>query len=267
MNSIIYPMKVHAVKLEYRRLLLDNMSHGYFKFFRGSKCVVITHDPDNDKLNTRHAGVYKISSRRGKKYSEAIISYQKIKSEYEELLNSWHSIYGIAPPRVRFPIKQFFDPHCMNNEFFNNQADCLGKYVPDNPTVSDHGTLKSKNEQFGADLLKLMDIPFKYETEVYLASIDDTINPDYLVNFYEIDRCAYLELLGMNDRVDYSIRTATKISGFSKEKYRPGREVIYVHVYDKNNFDEDYFVSQVLSAFNDMIPDDALIWHPEAKAV
>ena len=69
----------------------------------------------------------------------------------------------------------------------------------------------------GADLLDLMDIPFKYETAVALPAIDETINPDYLVNFYEIDRCAYLEILGMNDKVDYSLRTATKVTGFSKE--------------------------------------------------
>jgi hypothetical protein len=33
-------------------------------------------------------------------------------------------------------------------------------------------------------------------------------------------------------------------------------------MYDKHNFDKEYFVSQVLSAFNDMIPDDALLWEP-----
>ena len=267
MNNIVYPMKVLAVKLEYRRLLLLEMPHGYFRIFRGNRCVVVTYDPDSKRIDSRHYGVYKVSTKRGIKYSEAINSYQKVKAEYDALLNSWHSTYNFDPPRVRFPIKQFFDPHRMNNDFFNNQDDCLGKYISDNPTVSDHGVLKSKNEQIGADLLKQMDIPFKYETSVYLSSIDDTINPDYLVSFYEIDRCAYLELLGMNDRIDYSIRTATKITGFSKEKYRPGREVIYVHVYDKNNFDEDYFVSQVLTAFNNMIPDDVLIWHPESKAV
>ena len=31
MNDIVYPMKVHAVKLEYRRLMLEKMPHGYFK--------------------------------------------------------------------------------------------------------------------------------------------------------------------------------------------------------------------------------------------
>ena len=112
-----------------------------------------------------------------------------------------------------------------------------------------------------------MDIPFKYETSVYLDSIKELINPDYLVNFYEIDRCAYIEILGMNDKVDYSFRTTTKIYGFSSQLYRPGREVIYIHLYDKYNFDEQYFVAQVLSAFDSMIPDSALIWEADSRAV
>ena len=58
----------------------------------------------------------------------------------------------------------------------------------------------------------------------------------------------------------------TKITGFCKDLYRPGKEVIYVHIYDKQNFDRDYFVSQVLSAFNDMIPDNALLWDSKTRA-
>ena len=260
-------MKVHAVKLEYRRLKLQELPHGYIKEKNGKDYVIITYDPDNPKVSSRHNRKVSCSTRIGKILSEKINAYQNLKMEYDSLLIDWNSRYRFSPPQVKFPVKQYFDPHLMNNDYFNKQQDCLGKYIPDNPTISDHGEFKSKNEQMGADLLKQIGIPFKYETEIYLDSIKQTINPDYLVNFYEIDRCAYLEILGMNDQIDYSVRTATKITGFSLEKYRPGKEIIYIHVYDKNNFDEDYFISQVLSAFNDMIPDDALIWDTQEKAV
>lgn len=267
MNKVVFPMKVHAVKLEYRRLKLAELPHGYIKEENGKQYVIVTYDPDNQKVSSRHNRKVSCSTRNGKALYDKISVYQNLKLEYDSLLNDWNARYRFAPPRVDFPVKQYFDPHLMNNDYFNNQPDNLGKYKPDNPTVSDHGELKSKNEQMGADLLKLIGIPFKYETEIYLDSIKQTLNPDYLVDFYEIDRCAYLELLGMNDKIDYSVRTATRITGYSLEKYRPGREVIYIHVYDKSNFDEDYFVSQVLSAFNDLIPDDALVWDSRAQAV
>ena len=260
MNKIEFPMKVLAVKLEYRRLKLEKMVKGYFIEKDGKRYIVITFDPVIPKITTRHPRVLSSRSKVGKNYLEAINEYQNLKAEYDSLLNDWYSRFRFAPPKVKFPISQYSDPHRMNNEYYNSRPDKLGKYTPDNPTTSEHGDLKSKNELMGLDLLKDMGIPFKYETELYLKEIDETINPDGLVNFYEIDRCAYLEIFGMSDKIDYFARTSNKIYGFSKETYRPGREVIYVFVYDKYNFDKDYFVSQVLSAFNDMIPDDALVW-------
>ena len=267
MNDIVYPMKVLAVKLEYRRQKLEKMVHGYFRHVNGVQNVIVTYDPNFPHYDKSHPRRLVASSRLGKIYTERINEYQIVKSEYDTLLKSWNATYTKAPPKVIFPISQFFDPHCMNNEFFNRQVDCTGKYKSDNPTVSEHGELKSKNEQIAADLLRQMDIPFKYETSVYLDAIKETINPDYLVNFYEIDRCAYLEILGMNDKIDYSLKTTTKIYGFSSQLYRPGREIIYIHLYDRYNFDEEYFVAQVMSAFDSMIPDSALIWEADSRAV
>ena len=266
MNDIVYPMKVHAVKLEYRRLKLEKMVHGFFKESNGIMRIHITRDPAIPTISTKRPRVVHANSKLGRLYSDQINDYLQIKHEYDDLLSKWYSRFSFAPPKVRFPIVQYSDPHLMNNEYFHNQPDKLGKYKPDNPTVSEYGDLKSKNELMGADLLKEMDIPFKYETEIYLRAIDETINPDCLMNFYEIDRCAYLEILGMNDRIDYFYRSANKIYGFSKEMYRPGREVVYVFLYDKTNFDKDYFVGEVLAAFNNMIPDSALIWETEIKA-
>lgn len=267
MERIVLPMKVHAVKLEYRRLILDKMIHGYFTVRRGKKTVVITHDPENPRYTTRRPRFLSVNSRLGKIYSEKITGYLKIKSEYDSLLNSWNSTYSFAPPGVTFPIKQFYDPHLMNNEYYNRQKEHLGKYIPDNPTFSEDGELKSKNELMAAGLLHQMGIPIKYETELYFEETDETINPDYLISFYEIDRCAYLEVLGMNDKGDYAVRASSKINSYSKAKYRPGREVIYVHIYDKHNFDGAYFVEQVLSAFDCMIPDSALEWNVDLRTV
>ena len=260
MDKIFLPIKVHAVKLEYLRLKLEKMPHGYFCSRRGRRAVAITYDPANPKCSSRSSRVYYTSTKRGKIYSEVINNYLNIKSEYDYLLSGWNSTYVIAPPRVKFPIKQFHDPHHMNNAYYESQKEKQGKYVPENPTISEYGEFKSKNELMAATALKQMDIPFKYETELYIEETDEKINPDFLINFFEIDRCSYLEVLGMNDKGDYAVRTSAKINSYSRGEYRPGREVIYVLMYDKYNFDEVYFIQQVLSAFDSMIPDSALEW-------
>ncbi len=261
------PLKVHAVKLEYRRLLLEQIPHGYICIRRGQKQVAITYEPDMPKTSPRRPRFLSVSTARGKEYAEKISKYLKIKLEYDYLLNSWYATYCIAPPRVRFPITPLLVSHDMNNEYFDSKKENCGKYIADNPTFSDHGDLKSKNELIASELLQHMGIPFKYETELYIPEVGKTINPDFLLSFYEIDRCFYLEVLGMNDKGDYSVKTATKLYDYSKGKYRPGREVIYIVLYDKSNFDSTVFVHQVLSAFNTLIPDDALEWGIENTAI
>ena len=260
MREILLPIKVHAVKLDYRRLLLETMVHGYFSVRKGCNVVILTRDPDNDKCTPRNPSIYRISSKRGKAYAEAVTNFLAIKSEYDKLLKDWKMTYKAAPPKVNFPIKQFYDPHFMNHDYFNRQADNLGKYTSDNPTVSEFGVFKSKNELMAANTLNFLKIPFKYETEIYIPETEETINPDLLLDFFEIDRCAYLDVLGMNDKFSYAVKTSARINSYSKGKYRPGREVIYVLLFDKSNFDEAYFISQVLTAFNNMIPDSALNW-------
>ena len=259
MKQIELPMKVHAVKLEYRRQLLEEMPHGYF-CFRRKPTVVITFDPENPKLTARRPRYLFVHSKLGQKYSELINKYEEIKAEYDSLLKSWNETYCFAPPRVKLPLKNAYNPHKMNNEYFNKLEDYQGRYVPENPTISDNGIFKSKNELISADALKEMNIPFKYETKLYIDEAKEVINPDFILDFYEIDRCSYLEVLGMNDKFSYAATTTVKITSYSKGNYRPGRDVIYVHLYDKYNFDKAYFKRMVWAAYDCLIPDDALDW-------
>ena len=141
-DKIFLPIKVHAVKLEYLRLKLEKMPHGYFCSRRGRSAVAITYDPGNPKCSKRSSRVFYTSTKRGQLYSEVINNYLNIKREYDYLLTGWNSTYGIAPPRVKFPIKQYYDPHHMDNAYFNAKKEKQGKYVPDNPTVSEFGELK-----------------------------------------------------------------------------------------------------------------------------
>lgn len=266
MKKIELPMKVHAVKIEYRRRLIEQMPHGYF-CIRRKPTVVITFDPENPKFTPRRPRYLFVNTKLGKKYSELINRYLDIKAEYDSLLKSWYETYLFAPPEVNLPLKSSYNPHKMDKEYFDKKKDYQGKYVPENPTVSDDGVFKSKNELIAADTLKEMGIPFKYETKLYINEAKETIDPDFLLDFYEIDRCSYLEVLGMNDKFSYAASTTVKISSYSKGNYRPGRDVIYVHLYDKYNFDKAYFKKMVWSAYDCLIPDDALAWKEDRNAL
>ena len=89
MDRIILPIKVHAVKLDYRRQLLETMVQGYFSVRKGCNVVIVTRDPDNEKCTPKTPWIYRISSKRGKIYAEAVNNYLAVKNEYDALLKEW----------------------------------------------------------------------------------------------------------------------------------------------------------------------------------
>lgn len=256
---MLLPMKVHAVKIRYRERVLRQLPHGRFGEYRGKRHVFITYLPDKAEVSTRFPKRFSLTSKQGKVYAQQIEQYIKIKAEYDRLLADWRTTYVFEPPEVRFPIVQTYDPHCMNNKFFERAHENTNDIQVKHPVYSGDNVLKSKNEQFGKGILQNLSIPFKYEADLDIEN-PEGITPDYLLSFFEIDRCIYAEICGMSDKYDYSVRLAHKINFYSNNYYRQGREIIYCYMYDKYNFDEENFAMQVLGAYNTLIPDSAIDW-------
>ena len=253
------PMKVHAVKIRYREQLLKKMPHGKFIEYRGKRHVIVYYVPGDPSVTKQTAKRYSLTSKHGKVYTPKIEKFIKIKAEYDRLLVDWRETYAVEPPMVRFPIIQTYDPHHMNNKFFENAQENTNIIPAKNPVYSEEYVLKSKNEQFGKDVLKRFKIPFKYEPNLDINCPEDYV-PDFLLSFYEIDRCVYAEICGRTDDADYSSKLARKTCFYAQNHYRQGREIILCFMYDKSNFDEDNFTELVLGAYDTLIPDSALDW-------
>ena len=254
------PIKTHAVKIRYREQMLRQMVHGRFGTHHGCRCVFIFYDPNNDSVSQKNQKRYSIESKQGRHYTPLIERFLILNAEYEKLLTDWRSTYVFEPPMVSFPISNTYDPHHMDNRFFDEAIAKSNSIPVEHPVYSGDDILKSKNEQIGKSLIKALGIPYKYEAALDINNPEGYV-PDYLLSFFEIDRCIYAELLGMTDKYEYSRTTAQKINFYSSNHYRPGREIIYCFMYDKYNFDEEYFVSQILGAFETLIPDSALDWN------
>ena len=254
------PLKVHAVKIRYREQLLRKMVHGRFGTYKGRRCVFISYLPGAVWQHGLTLGRYYVDSKKGRGYTPKIEEYLKIKNEFDKLLLDWRSTYVFEPPMIRFPISLNYDPHRMDSRFFDNAVGNTNRLVNDNPVYSGDDTLRSKNEQIATDIFKDLDIPYKYEVGLDVPNPDGLV-PDFLLSFYEIDRCVYAEICGMSDKYDYSQRTARKINFYSLNNYRPNREIIYCLMYDKSNFDKEYVTSQILGAYDTLIPDSALDWN------
>ncbi len=236
------------------------MVHGRFGTHRGKRCVFVTYLPEEGKTSGHVQKRYYLDSAKGKEFTPKIKRYLAVKAEYDKLLSDWSSTYAFEPPEVKFPISGTYDPHHMDNDYYAGAVDRINNMPNDNPVYSGDDVLKSKNEQFAKGIFKKYGIPYKYEVDLDVDNPDGFV-PDFLLSFYEIDRCIYAEICGMNDKADYSMTTARKINFYSRHHYRPGREMVYAFMYDKNNFDEDYFAMQLLGAFETLIPDSAIDWN------
>ena len=72
MNNIVFPMKVLAVKLEYRRQKLEKMVQGHYVIRNGKQRIVITRDPSIPRISARHQRVLSPDTKLGKYYSDLI---------------------------------------------------------------------------------------------------------------------------------------------------------------------------------------------------
>ena len=253
------PLKVHAVKIRYRERALREMVHGRMAMMGGKSYVYITYIPDDASVTKHHPLRYNVESPKGREFAPLVARYIRAKAEFDRLLLDWRELYKPEPPEVRFPINNTWDPHHMDNKFYLDAVANTNKMPPKNPVYSGSDVLKSKNEQFGKDKLVEMGIPYKYEPALDINNPEEIV-PDFLLSFYEIDRCVYAEIGGMTDKYEYSRSIAEKINYYSGNNYRQGREMIYCFMFDKNNFDEDVFAAAVLASFDVLIPEDALDW-------
>lgn len=253
------PLKVHAVKIRYRERALQEMVHGRIANMGGKRYVYVTYVPGDDSVSKHHQLRYCVDSPKGREFAPKVAKYIKVKAGFDKLLLDWRELYRFEPPEVRFPICSTWDPHHMDNRFYKDTAEATNELSVQHPVYSGGDVLKSKNEQFGKDKLVELGIPYKYEPALDIPNPDGII-PDFLISFFEIDRCVYAEIGGMSEKYDYSRSIAEKIQFYSANFYRHGREMIYCFMFDKHNFDEEVFAAQVLAAYDVLIPEDALDW-------
>ncbi|MBQ1316395.1 MAG: hypothetical protein IIY46_02820 [Lachnospiraceae bacterium] len=84
--------------------------------------------------------------------------------------------------------------------------------------------VRSKSEILIANLLKQMDIPYRYECPLKLERFG-TIHPDFTVLHVRQRRTLYLEHLGMLDELGYAGNAVERINGYIRSGIYPGDQL------------------------------------------
>ena len=120
------------------------------------------------------------------------------------------------------------DPSVFNVAYWNrlepcsNNHDCLTEYY------DDYGfNVRSRGEMIVGNALKSLGLEAKYEPRLVLKG-SKTRTPDYSFPVHIIDRCFFVEFMGMTDDEEYTDDNAEKIRIYMRNGILPNRDLILI---------------------------------------
>lgn len=135
--------------------------------------------------------------------------------------------YSLPPCRQELvtPIQitdEQFAMEWLNQSFTSNPYP-----FADDSLKTDRGEIvRSKTEKFIADKLNKLNIPYRYEQELYLEYTREVVYPDFTILNKKTRKIYYLEHLGMMGDPSYSRKSINKIKKYVKNNIIPGKDLI-----------------------------------------
>lgn len=96
--------------------------------------------------------------------------------------------------------------------------------------------VRSKSEKMIADKLYYLNIPYKYETKLYLKGFG-YVYPDFKILSVKYRKEYYLEHFGMMDDIEYAMKATKKIKTYENSGYIMGKNIIYTFETSDSTFD------------------------------
>lgn len=125
-----------------------------------------------------------------------------------------------------FKLHQDSSPH--NLECWKNQVPCSNNYKNENQYIDSYGfNVKTRGEMLVAAALKDLGLEAKYEPILTLRN-GRKRTPDYSFPVPAIDRCFYVEFMGMADDGNYLNKNFGKIDEYIQSGIFPGRDLILI---------------------------------------
>lgn len=128
--------------------------------------------------------------------------------------------------------KKLIEMSVVNDETFSKrwiEKDYISKPIEEGEKIyiTENGEkVRSKSEKMIADKLYLMGIPYRYESPVYIESLQKNFYPDFtLLNKRAREEC-YLEHFGMMDNPDYLNNFLKKIDVYAENGIILGKNLM-----------------------------------------
>ena len=155
---------------------------------------------------------------------EKLEQYNKL-TERKNLFDAEFSRRRLTVP-AGFRLQRDTSPH--NMEFWKQQVPCSNNYENKNRYVDAFGfNVKSRSEMLVGQALKELGLEAKYEPLLILRG-DRKKTPDYSFPVPVIDRCFYVEFMGMADNESYIDKNYGKIEEYMRNGILLNRDLIVI---------------------------------------
>lgn len=162
-----------------------------------------------------------------KNFAEA----QKNLEKYDSCIRA-KKLYGEEISRRQLIVPSDFrfkrDPSEFNKAYWNRLEPCSNNHGCKTEYFDDYGfSVRSRGEMIVGNALKSLGLEAKYEPRLVLKG-SKTKTPDYSFPVYVIDRCFFVEFLGMTDNEEYIDDNAEKIRLYMRNGILPNRDLILI---------------------------------------
>lgn len=150
----------------------------------------------------------------------------------------------IVPSDFRFKR----DPSKLNVAYWNQEVPCSNKLECTAEYYDDYGfNVRSRGEMIVGNALKSLGLEAKYEPLVDLKGLKRK-SPDYSFPVHIIDRCFFVEFMGMADDEEYIDDNAEKIRLYMRSGILPNRDLILISG-TKNWIPTQESIARTIAAF------------------
>ena len=204
---------------------------------------------------------FKQDSVKGQKLYEAMLEREGIEQQLKIYEAIWNRYYRTPPPVydppkiVRALRTSTDEQFVMNKAFFDSLKNDANTNYPKPMIHSFNGIqYRSAAEKEIAIYYTEMDIPFKYEPELFLSGSKKPQYPDFVLYIPELDTCKIHEHLGLINYSSYSRELKLKCSTFIDSGLTIDQDVFFTYSNEDQPLDIRYLAAKInTSIFGTMV--------------
>ena len=238
------PKELLALKINYCKKRLRELPMVYVAKEKIRRIQVVRIKSENHR--------YKQDSAKGQKLYEAMLEREDLERQLKIYEAIWDYYYRTPPPVYDPPkiamtlITSTKETLVMDKAFFDSLKNDANTNYPKPMIYSFNGIqYRSTFEKEAAMYYTEMDIPFKYEPELYLYGAKKPQFPDFVLYIPELDTCKIHEHLGLMNYLSYSRELKFKCSTFIDAGLLLDQDVFFTYSDEDRPLDMRYLAAKI----------------------